>query len=57
MIDDDMWMTYFGAKPQKMYVSERDYDALVKAINEPPQYNENLAKLMNRPSPGENEND
>lgn len=57
MIEDDKWLQHFGAKPQTMYFSERDYDALVKAINEPPQYNENLARLMNRPAPWENQND
>jgi len=26
---------YFGAKPEKIYLSQRDYDALVEKINNP----------------------
>ncbi len=51
MVEDDKWMTYFGAKPEKIYVSQEDYDELVRRINEPPQYNENLAKLLQRKAP------
>ena len=51
MVEDDKWMTYFGAKPEKIILSQRDFDALVEAINKPPQYNENLAKLLNRKAP------
>ena len=36
MVEDDKWMTYFGAKPEKIYLSVEDYDALVKRLNEPP---------------------
>jgi len=36
-----------------MYVSEEAYDALVEAINKPPEYNENLAKLLQRKTPWE----
>ena len=55
MVEDDKWMTYFGAKPEKIILSQRDFDALVEAINKPPQYNENLAKLLNRKHLGTNE--
>ena len=40
-----------GAKPEKIILSQRDFDALVEAINKPPQYNENLAKLLTRKAP------
>ena len=40
-----------GAKVETMYVSADDYDALVERLNEPPQYNENLAKLLQRKAP------
>jgi len=36
MVEDDKWMTYFGAKPEKIYLSVEDYDALVERLNEPP---------------------
>ena len=56
MVEDDKWMTYFGAKPQTMYVSQEAYDELVRRINEPPdpEQIESLRKLMNRKSPWEN---
>ena len=43
---------YFGTKPETMYVSQSDYDALVEKINNPdPEQIESLRKLMNRKSP------
>jgi hypothetical protein len=43
---------YFGAKPEKIYLSQRDYDTLVEKINNPdPEQIESLRKLMNRKSP------
>jgi len=43
---------YFGAKPETIYVSQRDYDALVEKINNPdPEQIESLRKLLQRPSP------
>ncbi len=43
---------YFGAKPEKIYLSQRDYDALIEKINNPdPEQIESLRKLMNRKSP------
>jgi hypothetical protein len=43
---------YFGAKPEKIYVSQCDYDALIESINNPdPEQIESLRKLMNRKSP------
>ena len=35
----------------KIIVSVEDYDELVRRINEPPQYNENLAKLLQHKAP------
>ena len=41
-----------GAKPEKIYLSQRDYDALVERINNPnPEQIESLRKLMNRRAP------
>jgi hypothetical protein len=52
MVEDDKWMTYFGAKPETMYVSQRDYDLLVEKINNhDPEQIESLRKLLQRPSP------
>ena len=46
-----------GAKVETMYVSADDYDALVEKLNEPPQYNENLAKLLQRKAPWDDKDD
>jgi hypothetical protein len=43
---------YFGAKPEKIYLSQRDYDTLVERINNPdPKQIESLKKLLQRKSP------
>ncbi len=44
---------YFGAKPETIYLSQRDYDALREAINAPPspEVQENLRKLFERKAP------
>jgi uncharacterized protein (DUF1778 family) len=42
-----------GAKPERIVLSQENYDALVERLNEPPQYNENLAKLLQRKAPWE----
>jgi hypothetical protein len=40
---------YFGAKPETIYLSQRDYDALVERINNPdPEQIESLRKLLQR---------
>ena len=56
MVEDDKWMTYFGAKPQTMYVSQEAYDELVRRINEPPDPKvvERFREIVNRKSPWEN---
>lgn len=44
-------------KPCTIYLSQEDYDALVERLNEPPQYNENLAKLLQRKAPWDDNDD
>ena len=53
MVEDDRWMTYFGAKPEKVYVSQETYDELVRRINEPPDPKvvERVRELMQKPAP------
>jgi hypothetical protein len=41
--------------PEKIVLPAKDFDALVEKLNEPPKYNENLAKLLQRKSPWEEE--
>lgn len=48
---------YFGAKPEKIYLSAEDFDELQKRLSEPPKYNENLAKLLQKPAPWERTDD
>jgi hypothetical protein len=49
-------MKYFGVKPQKIYLSQEDYDALVERINAPPdpEVQERLRKLLKREAPWDN---
>jgi hypothetical protein len=42
-----------GAKAETIVLSQTDFDHLVEKLNEPPQYNENLAKLLQRRAPWE----
>ena len=53
MVDDHMWLTYFGAKPEKIILPREDYDALVEKLNQPPdpKVQESLKKLLQRKSP------
>ena len=37
--------------PEQIVLPAKDFDALVERLNEPPQYNENLAKLLQRKAP------
>jgi len=37
--------------PEKIILSKEDYDALVEKLNEPPQYNENIARVLQRKAP------
>ena len=40
---------------ETIYLSAEDFDALVDRLNEPPQYDENLAKLLRRKAPWDEE--
>ena len=56
--DYDTWEFFTYLNPEVdskyvMYLSQEDFDALIEAINKPPVYNENLAKILNRISPWE----
>jgi hypothetical protein len=44
---------YLGMKPQKMYVTKEQYDALVEAINRPPDPKvvERFKEIMNKKAP------
>ena len=44
---------YFGTKPETIYLSQRDYDALLEQLNSPsdPKQIESLNKLMERVPP------
>ncbi len=44
----DPYYTYMMSNPEKIYLPKKDYDAMMKAINEPPKYIEGLANLMKR---------
>ncbi len=48
-------LKYLGMKPQKVYVSKEAYDALVEAINKPPDPKavERFKEIMNRRAPWE----
>jgi hypothetical protein len=44
---------HLGMKPQKMYVSKEQYDALVERINAPPDPKvvDRFRKILNKPAP------
>ncbi len=44
---------YFGAKPETIYLSARDFDTLIQRMNEPldPAVAERIKDLMNRKPP------
>ena len=48
---------YFGAKPEKVYVSKEAYDKLVEIINKPPdpEQVEKLKKFLSMKSPWDKE--
>jgi uncharacterized protein (DUF1778 family) len=37
--------------PERIVLSQRDYDALVERLNEPPQYDEKIARVLQRKAP------
>ena len=43
--------------PERIVLSERDYDALQKRLSEPPKYNERLAEILRRTPPWERTDD
>jgi uncharacterized protein (DUF1778 family) len=49
-------MKYFGVKPQKIYLSQEDYDKLAEKLNAPPdpEVQERLRKLLEREALGIN---
>jgi hypothetical protein len=47
---------YFGAKPETIYLSKEDFEALVERINNPdPKSIESLRKILNRRAPWDEE--
>ena len=44
---------YFGCKPETIYLSQRDYDELVRRINEPPDPKamERFREILRKPAP------
>lgn len=44
-----------NAKPETIVLSPEDFDALVEAINKPPEYNEKIARVLSRKAPWNNE--
>lgn len=44
-----------GAQPEKIILSKENFDALVEKLNEPPQYNERIARVLSRKAPWEEE--
>lgn len=50
-------LKYFGAKPETVYLSKEDYDALVKRLKEPPNPEtiRKIKELMKRTPPWEND--
>jgi hypothetical protein len=47
---------YFGTKPETIYVSAEDYDAIVKKLSEPPdpEAMKRIKEIMERLPPWEN---
>ena len=50
-------LKHLGIKPQKIYLSKEDFDALQERINTPPspEQIESLRKLLSRPAPWDNQ--
>jgi len=44
-----------GAKPERIVLPAKDYDALVERLNEPPKYDEDVARLLQRKPPWDEE--
>jgi hypothetical protein len=41
--------------PEKIILSQKDFDTLVDRLNEPPQFDESIAKLLTRKAPWDND--
>lgn len=41
--------------PEKIILPKKSFDALVKKLNEPPQYNEKIARVLSRKAPWDDE--
>jgi uncharacterized protein (DUF1778 family) len=37
--------------PERIVLPQKDYDALVERLNEPPQYDEKIARVLQRKAP------
>lgn len=50
-------MKFMGIKPQKMYVSKEAYDALIEAINQPPdpERQKRFREILERKAPWDDE--
>ena len=48
---------YFGAKPQKIYLSKEDFDALVERLDQEPdpKATERIKQIMKQVSPWDNQ--
>ena len=44
-----------NAKPERIVLSQRDFDSLQARLSEPPKFNQGLSDLMNRKSPFDDE--
>ena len=40
-----------GAQAEKIVLSQEDFDALVEKLNEPPQYDEKIARVLQKKAP------
>ena len=47
----DPYYVHMMSNPEKIYLPKEDYDAIMKALDEPPKYIEGLANLMKRKLP------
>lgn len=43
--------------PEQIALPKKDFDILTELLNRPPKYNKNLAKLLQRKAPWEEQND
>lgn len=48
-----------GAKPERIVLPQKDFDALVERLNQPPdpEVQKRLKELLNRPAPWDNNHD